>query len=770
MRASQQAVMFSLAALLVAAFCVAEQAQTDDTAPGGASSKRDAGIGLRDQRARIAAFLADKGGNQPHDFPAWNEYKKIVGDTSASRSVFADMLRAEPDLCAAVGGDPKWLAEQFVKRVDVLKQMVDRRSNVVVEGNTIVDYGITLSQMAAIIFVAARHDVTTRVNRDREVRDVVALPPIMQWRHFKPAEEDRSKWRSPDSRLAVIKRLMTCWAVREADPHTDNSRFSTLSRYMVAEIFVLEDAKVPLALEILRHPKDFRGSGNPFISWAVKHAFLTVVTLDKKDNRRLLGPFLRESWKLRDCINMHDRMDRNADRVDTPPEVRDLALSSVVQLSGFRPVDYGFTQFEVPAVYSQEPVQVYLFCLPRDRNRGFEKCAKHYRELGLQEPPPFAPGFTFMRSAQGSLRGSRTTPDGKTRFDLRGNSARLTDVTTGQEIGKEIHAGIGTYPHEKFVFTCCAFSADGKYVATGSRFHEAGRSVDEVPTNLGRVEVWNAATGELVDRYYKTVGGVSAVDFSPNESMIVLFVAEDASRDISKNEKTKRPRENNLGTLTVGGTSAGCDILGGWVFTAEGLNPVQNPGTTGSLTSAEAMANPYRSELVIPGTPQPTLTLETNILNLSLLSGILTESHFHERDRMGRSITFLAHLAVSCGLGTSAKTVAIDESTAVCISASGTAHVYGQGRAYFMKPTPGNLPLMDDNLLAVPLDFRHLLVNCVIPSSGNFVFANAWDVCGTTYYVSASIYGPDDEVWPEDHVFRDDMYVSLKDAYDYWLC
>ena len=50
--------------------------------------------------------FADQKSKQDSDFPAWSEYRKVVGDTPITRQLFGEMLAAEPELCAAVGGDP----------------------------------------------------------------------------------------------------------------------------------------------------------------------------------------------------------------------------------------------------------------------------------------------------------------------------------------------------------------------------------------------------------------------------------------------------------------------------------------------------------------------------------------------------------------------------------------------------------------------------------------------------------------------------------------
>ena len=63
-------------------------------------------------------------------------------------------------------------------------------------------------------------------------------------------------------------------------------------------------------------------------------------------------------------------------------------------------------------------------------------------------------------------------------------------------IGKELDAGMWNEGRDReFTFTC-GFSPDGKYVVTGSRFAKTfPPQEDTLPTNVGKVQVWDAATG-----------------------------------------------------------------------------------------------------------------------------------------------------------------------------------------------------------------------------------------------------------------------------------
>jgi cyanophycinase len=120
----------------------------------------------------------------------------------------------------------------------------------------------------------------------------------------------------------------------------------------------------------------------------------------------------------------------------------------------------------------------------------------------------------------------------------------------------------------------------------------------------------------------------------------------------------------------IGGTSAGLAVLGEYIYSAEGDAP-DDP----SLTSGEALANPYLARVA----------LQRDFLRITLLRNTLTDSHFAKRNRMGRTLTFLARI-VQDGWSASPREIAIDERSAVLLDEAGTARVIGSGRgAYFLS-------------------------------------------------------------------------------------
>lgn len=115
----------------------------------------------------------------------------------------------------------------------------------------------------------------------------------------------------------------------------------------------------------------------------------------------------------------------------------------------------------------------------------------------------------------------------------------------------------------------------------------------------------------------------------------------------------------------IGGTSAGCAFLAGYVYTA----------SAGSVTSAEALADPY----------DPYVTLARDVVALPPLATVITDTHFRARDRMGRMLVFAAR-AIADGFATDPLALGIDEATALVVDEAGLGTVLGTGAVYALAP------------------------------------------------------------------------------------
>ena len=121
----------------------------------------------------------------------------------------------------------------------------------------------------------------------------------------------------------------------------------------------------------------------------------------------------------------------------------------------------------------------------------------------------------------------------------------------------------------------------------------------------------------------------------------------------------------------IGGTSAGLAILGEFAYGA------LNDPPDGMLASPEALKDPFTAPVA----------LVRNFLSIPAFRDTITDSHFAKRDRLGRTLVFLARL-MQDGWSKSPRAIAVDERSAVLVDPDGKATVVGSGKgAYFIKPT-----------------------------------------------------------------------------------
>jgi cyanophycinase-like exopeptidase len=169
--------------------------------------------------------------------------------------------------------------------------------------------------------------------------------------------------------------------------------------------------------------------------------------------------------------------------------------------------------------------------------------------------------------------------------------------------------------------------------------------------------------------------------------------------------------------VPIGGTSAGLAVLGQFDFAA----------LKGSVTSADALANPYNRRM----------TLDRDFLTAAAMTGVITDSHFDEREHMGRLLAFLARLTNPrdgwIGVD-AARGIGVDPSTAVAIEKGIATRLADLdkgadvgGSVYFLRPTIA--PTVCEP--RQPLTFRNVLVER-LSGAGSFHVKNWTGVGGAT--------------------------------------
>jgi cyanophycinase len=160
--------------------------------------------------------------------------------------------------------------------------------------------------------------------------------------------------------------------------------------------------------------------------------------------------------------------------------------------------------------------------------------------------------------------------------------------------------------------------------------------------------------------------------------------------------------------VPVGGTSAGLAILGEFGFSA--MND--------TAYSKVTLKDPY----------DKTVTIDHDFLKIPHMERIITDTHFKKRDRLGRTLVFMARILQDDAVK-QMRDVAVDEKSAVLLNADGSAQVVGVGTGAYFYSADGAPKTCK---AGTPLTFGPISVYHV-PTGGSFNFAN-WSGSGGNAY------------------------------------
>ena len=111
----------------------------------------------------------------------------------------------------------------------------------------------------------------------------------------------------------------------------------------------------------------------------------------------------------------------------------------------------------------------------------------------------------------------------------------------------------------------------------------------------------------------------------------------------------------------IGGSSAGLAVLGEFSFSSM-IDTIHSPA---------ALADPFGNKV----------TLSRDFLRIPVLAGIITDTHFVKRDRMGRLVVFLARI-LQDGWASQLRAIAVEEGAAVLLEPDGHAKLSARARLF----------------------------------------------------------------------------------------
>jgi hypothetical protein len=136
-------------------------------------------IRKNDLERRLAAFIAGTG-DDDYQLPAWSRFSKGYSDTEASRQMFVEMQRAEPELLAALQQEPRAAVEVLGRR------LAERSPTQIRVGNT--PPMPSKGEVAAYLFVAAEEDANVSASSLQLLSNMARQPVLLMVRSPKEGE------------------------------------------------------------------------------------------------------------------------------------------------------------------------------------------------------------------------------------------------------------------------------------------------------------------------------------------------------------------------------------------------------------------------------------------------------------------------------------------------------------------------------------------------------------------------------------------------------
>lgn len=275
----------------------------------------------------LAAFAADKDDKIDHQFPGWNRFQTQIGKTPEARSLFVEMLLAEPALMKATEAQPNRAAGILAARCRQVQGFLDA-------GNFGEREQPSLGTLTALFLLAADPQVIV-VNQTNYCLGNFSREQAIQGSINCGPKSD------------LLRKLLGAWVGR-----TDGSG-AAFQGLVLSLRYDLREGLGP-ATNVCKH-----AGGHPNV---LLHAILVVGKFGAKEHVAFLEPLLTNTG-----ICAVDYVNNEMFRA----EVRDVALAVLVHLTGQDLKEFGFSRIEKNQMFLFTPSS--LGFRENDSRPGLEK-------------------------------------------------------------------------------------------------------------------------------------------------------------------------------------------------------------------------------------------------------------------------------------------------------------------------------------------------------------------------------------------------------------
>jgi hypothetical protein len=266
-----------------------------------------------DLQVALDAFLADRADKHLVKLPAWATFHKLVADQPAGRALFVEMCTSEPDLLAALDRDPASVPAKFGARVQEIQKTLYGVNRV----------PVTLGTAVALLYVAADERVGGQLSDPATVNSLYTMTGFLYQPEPRQGLQDNP---------AARKVLASFLERRGNDPNFIYQVIGLAQNHNLKEC-------VPWAVGLAKnkaHPAQARGQ-----------ALTLVGRLGEARHIADVEPLLEDTTAL-------GQVQFQGGRIET--QMRDVALATMVQLSGQQLLDYDFPYVkQVQNVIIQNP-------------------------------------------------------------------------------------------------------------------------------------------------------------------------------------------------------------------------------------------------------------------------------------------------------------------------------------------------------------------------------------------------------------------------------
>lgn len=263
-------------------------------------------VGRRDRR--LAQFLSGATSDSAEAVPGWVRLASICGDCPATRRLLVAMLRADWRLVQAA---------QDPNRIEVFESLFVRRCDDLSALRRKTRANLPRGRVAALLFVGAQHG---RVMTDRSKHHVYG---------FCYQLGNLSRLSNDDLTLGPLRALMGDWILQSNDPNHAYLGITLALRFSLAE--GLTAAERLLSNEELQ----------PHI---LQTAILAIAKFGSEGHCEPLLPLLDHKGV---CARQVDA----STRITYVTQIRDVALATLLHLSGEAPNEYGFSRVKTNPIY-----------------------------------------------------------------------------------------------------------------------------------------------------------------------------------------------------------------------------------------------------------------------------------------------------------------------------------------------------------------------------------------------------------------------------------